>query len=166
MGAQPHELYTTRSNGEFMPEQRTRERARKARREGKSAATQASEFVREEIHHVREGKHGARSTRQAIAIGLSKARRAGVRLPPPKKDHVSAATRHHAERDYARGQSGLSRRSSARRSHATVRALKREGHAAATRSALSRHARRTAHRRTVEEKSTAARRAARTRLGR
>ena len=72
-----------------MPEKKTIERAHKAKRQGKAPTTQAGEFVREEIEHVREGKHGARSTKQAIAIGLSKARRAGVDLPPPRKGKKS-----------------------------------------------------------------------------
>ena len=86
-----------------MPEKETIRRSRRDKRQGKSASTQAGEFVREEIHHVREGKHGARSTRQAIAIGLSKARRAGVDLPPPGKGEASEDTRKSARRDYARG---------------------------------------------------------------
>ena len=88
-----------------MPEQETFERARKDKAEGKAPSTQAGEFVREEMHHIREGKHGARSTKQAIAIGLSKARRAGVKLPPPKKGKASAETRRSAMRDYAKGRS-------------------------------------------------------------
>ena len=87
-----------------MPEKETIRRARKDKREGKSASTQAGEFVREEIHHVREGKHGARSAKQAIAIGLSKARRAGVKLPPPEKGEASEKTRKAAKRDYRKGQ--------------------------------------------------------------
>src|SRR2546422_5156840 len=94
----------------FMPEKRTLERARKARREGKAPTTQAGEFVHEEIEHIREGKHGARSTKQAIAIGLSKARRAGVKLSPPRKGTTSARTRKQAERDLARGESGKGKR--------------------------------------------------------
>lgn len=86
-----------------MPEKATIERARRDQRQGKAASTQAGEFVREEIHHIREGKHGARSTKQAIAIGLSKARRAGVDLPPPKKGETSEKTRKSAQRAYARG---------------------------------------------------------------
>ncbi len=85
-----------------MPEKETIERARRDRRQGKAPSTQAGEFVREEIEHVREGKHGARSTKQAIAIGLSKARRAGVKLPPPKPGRTSAETRERAVRDVAR----------------------------------------------------------------
>ena len=88
-----------------MPEKKTIERARKDQAEGKAPTTQAGEFVREEMHHIRSGKHGARSTKQAIAIGLSKARRAGVKLPPPRRGAVSAKTRKSAERAYAKGQS-------------------------------------------------------------
>jgi hypothetical protein len=89
-----------------MPEKQTVERARKAKRKGKAGSTQAGEFVREEMHHIREGKHGARSTKQAIAIGLSKARRAGVHLRPPKRGRVSEKTRRSAERAYESGQRG------------------------------------------------------------
>jgi hypothetical protein len=128
-----------------MPERGTRERAQRARREGKAPTTQAGEFVREEIEHIREGKHGARSTKQAIAIGLSKARRAGVRLKSPKG--VSAQTRRQAVRDSRKGRSGRSAKPSARRSRATLRALEREGHRAASREALSRQARGSARRR-------------------
>ncbi len=100
-----------------MPEKRIIERARKDAREGKSPSTQAGEFVHEEIEHVKEGKHGARSTKQAIAIGLSKARRAGVNLPPPK-GNVSRKTGAQASRDSARGKSGSHRAPSAKRSRA------------------------------------------------
>jgi hypothetical protein len=127
-----------------MPEKRTLERARRDRREGKSPTTQAGEFVREEIHHVREGKHGARSAKQAIAIGLSKARRAGVPLPPPRKG--KASTRRSAVSAYRAGQSGK-RRTSPRRARATERALKREPRRSASRTALSRHAKIAARRR-------------------
>jgi hypothetical protein len=82
-----------------MPDKKTMERVREDRREGKSASTQAGEFVREEMEHIREGKHGARSAKQAIAIGLSKARRAGVKLPPPKPGRASARTRKQAARE-------------------------------------------------------------------
>ena len=122
-----------------MPEKKTLERARKAKREGKAPTTQAGAFVREEIEHVRKGQHGARSTKQAIAIGLSKARRAGVKLSPPKKGTASARTRKQAQRDLSRAKSG--RKASPSRSRATRRALKREGHSAASRKALSRQAR-------------------------
>ena len=124
-----------------MPERKTLERARKAKREGKSPSTQASEFVHEEIEHVREGKHGARSTKQAIAIGLSKARRAGVKLKPPRKGQASPKTRKSAERAYRVGQSGARKEPSARRSRAATRALKREPRRAASKQALSRQAR-------------------------
>src|SRR6187551_3046987 len=127
-----------------MPEERTKRRAAKDKAEGKAPSTQAGEFVREEIEHVREGKHGARSTKQAIAIGLSKARRAGVALPPPKKGSVSEATRHKAEQDEAKGRSGRPRKTSAKRSRATKRALKREGTGAASKAALSRQAKQAA----------------------
>lgn len=120
-----------------MPEKQTVERAKKAKQRGKASSTQAGEFVREEIHHVRQGKHGARSTKQAIAIGLSKARRAGVDLPPPEKGTVSEKTRRSAKRAYESGRSG-NRKTSPRRSKATKRALKREGRAAASKKALSR----------------------------
>src|SRR5438105_4140972 len=106
-----------------MPERKTIERAREDKREGKAPTTQAGEFVREEMEHIREGKHGARSTKQAIAIGLSKARRAGVNLPPPAKGKVSAKTRRSAERAYAAGQKGGSHRTSPTRSRALVAPL-------------------------------------------
>jgi hypothetical protein len=127
-----------------MPERKTVERARRARREGKAPTTQAGEFVREEIHHVREGKHGARSTKQAIAIGLSKARRAGVKLPAPPRSAKSST-----KRSAASAQRAGARRSrpSPKRSRATRRALKREGRSAAGRRALSRQARSAARRR-------------------
>jgi hypothetical protein len=130
-----------------MPEKKTLERARKAKREGKAPTTQAGEFVREEIEHVREGKHGARSTKQAIAIGLSKARRAGVKLKPPGKGEASAGTRKSAERAYRAGQSGKRRKPSPKRSRATSRALKQEPKRAASRKALSEQARSAARRR-------------------
>src|ERR687883_1140351 len=110
-----------------MPEQATLQRARKDKRSGKAPSTQAGEFVREEIHHVREGKHGARSTKQAIAIGLSKARRAGVKLPRPPAS-ATASTKESAE--YATRASHRGRRkSSPRRSRAITPALKRESQA-------------------------------------
>ena len=144
-----------------MPEKQTVERARKAKRKGKSPSTQAGEFVREEIHHIREGKHGARSTKQAIAIGLSKARRAGVGLPPPEKGMVSEKTRRSAKRAYQAGQRGKPK-TSRRRSKATELALKREPRSAASRKALARQARSAARKRTRTERSVIARRAART----
>jgi hypothetical protein len=147
-----------------MPEKETIERARRDKAEGKSPSTQAGEFVHEEIEHVREGKHGARSAKQAIAIGLSKARRAGVKLPPPKKGTTSARTRRQAARDSAKG----TRRAkpSARRARASLKRLKREGRSAASSRALARQARQAARRRTARDRSAASRRAARTRARR
>ena len=123
-----------------MPWKTTLKRARKDKREGKSASTQAGEFVREEMEHIRRGKHGARSAKQAIAIGLSKARRAGVDLKPPKKGTASTRTRKQAERDYSKGHSGTKKKSSSSRSRARLKVLKREPHSAASHRALSRQA--------------------------
>jgi hypothetical protein len=146
-----------------MPENETIERAERDKREGKAPTTQAGEFVREEMHHIREGKHGARSAKQAIAIGLSKARRAGVELPPPGKGEASEETRKSAKRDYARGHGAPPRGTpSAKRSRAVEKALKREGQAAASHTALSRQAHRAANERTAAERSAAAKKAART----
>src|SRR5437588_9519152 len=146
-----------------MPEKETLDRAREDAREGKSSTTQAGEFVREEMHHIREGKHGARSTKQAIAIGLSKARRAGVDLPPPKKGKTSERTRKSAERAYARGHGEPPKRPpSAKRSSAIHRALEREGTSAASHAALSRQAYSAARQRTAGERSEAAEMAAET----
>src|SRR5437764_14781900 len=108
-----------------MPDKKTLERAEQDKREGKSPGTQAGEFVREEMDHIREGKHGARSTKQAIAIGLSKARRAGVKLEPPKKGRASDETRKAAERDNEKGQKAPNAKPAAKRSRATKAALKR-----------------------------------------
>jgi hypothetical protein len=129
-----------------MPEKKTIQRAKQAKREGKAPSTQAGAFVHEEIEHIREGKHGARNAKQAIAIGLSKARRAGVKLRAPKKGTASSATRTKAKRDLAKGsrakkKTSGSRRPSAARSRATKGALKREGRGAASSRALSRQAR-------------------------
>jgi hypothetical protein len=128
-----------------MPEKKTIQRAQKKKRAGKAPTTQAGEFVREELHHVREGKHGARSTKQAIAIGLSKARRAGVNLKPPGQ--TSERTRRSAERAYRKGQSEQPQSPAPRRSRATLGALKREGRSAASTKALSKQARQTTRRR-------------------
>ncbi len=151
-------------SGGDIPEKETLERAHADAREGRAPSTQAGEFVREEmIHHVREGKHGARSTKQAIAIGLSKARRAGVKLRPPRKRAASKRTRRQAMRDAAKGRSHTKRAVSRTRSTAVKGALKREGHSAASHSALTRQARSSARRRTASQRSAAAKRAARTR---
>jgi hypothetical protein len=137
-------LQFSRREVDKMPEQETLERAREDAAEGKAPSTQAGEFVREEIEHIREGKHGARSAKQAIAIGLSKARRAGVKLPPPKASKTSASTRQ-------------------KRSRATLNALKKEGKAAASKKALSKQAHSSASKRTVKERSATGKKAAKTR---
>lgn len=137
----------TIKGGDLMPERKTLERARKDKREGKAPSTQAGEFVREEIEHVRQGKHGARSTKQAIAIGLSKARRAGVKLKPPRRDQASSRTRTSAASAYRAGQHGAHRKTSAKRSRATLRALKREPYRTVSKKALSAQARDAAARR-------------------
>ena len=139
-----------------MPEKRTLQRARRKARQGKSPSTVAGEFVREEMEDIRKGRHGARSARQAIAIGLSKARRAGVALPPKgKRTRKRAASSRIHGRDVART-----------RSRATTRALKREPHRAASHRALSRQAHRASRRRSAADRSRAARKAARTRQAR
>ena len=142
-----------------MPEKATIKRARRDKRQGKSPSTQAGEFVREEIHHVREGKHGARSAKQAIAIGLSKARRAGVKLPTPK--NASAATKRSAKA--ASRAARKHAKPSRRRSQAMLRRLKREGRSAASTKALSRQARAAAKRRPRSARKAAARKAVATR---
>src|SRR5262249_32592599 len=131
-----------------MCEKRTIERAHQDAREGKAPSTQAGEFVREEMEHIREGKHGARNTKQAIAIGLSKARRAGVKLPPNPKSGKS--------------EKPTSRPPSAKRSRATSGALKREGRVAASKASLSRQARSTARARGPKKRQEAATKAVRT----
>lgn len=143
-----------------MPERKTLARAQRDKRQGKAPSTQAGEFVREEIEHVREGKHGARSTKQAIAIGLSKARRAGVQLPAPKRGRTSEATRQNAERALEAGRRQA--KPSRTRARATEAALQREGSEAASPRALSRQARSSASRRSPAERAAAAERAART----
>ena len=148
-----------------MPEKETLERAREDAREGKSPSTQAGEFVKEEMDHIREGKHGARSTKQAIAIGLSKARRAGVKLAPPKKGpkkgKTSAATRQKAERDLSKGRTPAEKKS-AKRSRAVENALKREGHSAASHASLSKQAKQAARQRGSAARKQAATKAVRT----
>ena len=146
-----------------MPEKETLERAREDAREGKSPSTQAGEFVREEMHHIREGKHGAASAKQAIAIGLSKARRAGVKLQPPRNGNSSPQTTIQAKRDYQKGQSHSRRKPSAARSRATSEALKKEPHSAASHRSLSRQAHASAKKRTSAARHQSAVRASRTR---
>lgn len=141
-----------------MPEQRTRHAAAKDKKEGKSASTQAGEYVHEEIEHVRKGKHGARSAKQAIAIGLSKARRAGVKVPASKTASKSAKKK--AAHDQTASHQHV--KPSSTRSKATTRALKKEGHQAASKSALSSHAKKAASKRTSSSRSAAAKKAAHT----
>jgi len=143
-----------------MPEKETLERAAEDKAEGKAPSTQAGEFVREEIEHVREGKHGARSTKQAIAIGLSKARRAGVELPAPRKG--STKIKEQAKRELSKAKKGGTAKKSTKRSRAISKALKKEGHSAASKSALSRQAR-AAAKRSAASRSRSAKKAAATR---
>jgi hypothetical protein len=149
-----------------MPQKKTLKRARRHKRQGKSPSTQAGEFVREEIDDIRAGKHGARSAKQAIAIGLSKARRAGVKLPPPRKGKASAETRRKARKDLAVGARGASRKPNPRRARAAKRALERESTAAASPTALARQAKSAARKRGPADRRRSARKAARTRARR
>jgi hypothetical protein len=144
-----------------MPWKTTLKRAKKDKEEGKAPTTQAGEFVHEEMEHVRRGKHGARNTKQAIAIGLSKARRAGVKLAAPKPGTTLSRTRKQAKRDLAKAAHGP-RKTSHKRSVARERALKREPHSAASHTALSKQAR-SAARRSRSSRSAAAKKAASTR---
>ncbi len=144
-----------------MPERKTIEKAKQDKRQGKSASTQAGEFVKEQIHHVREGRHGVRSARQAIAIGLSEARRSGVDLPAPKPGRASAKTRAKVEQDVRKGDEAPHKKS-ATRSRATKTALKRESKSGASKSALAAHAKTAAKRRSAADRSAAAKKAART----
>src|SRR5260370_1755369 len=146
-----------------MPEKATLERADQDRRQGKAPTTQAGAFVREEFHHIRAGKHGARSPQQAIAIGLSKARRAGVPLRPPKKGTVSEATPKNAARAFRAGQGRRKRKPSRTRARAITRALQREGTHAASHAGIARQTRRVARQRTAGERSRIARKAAQSR---
>jgi len=148
-----------------MPDPETTKKAKEDLREGKSPSTAAGEFVHEEIEHVREGKHGARSPQQAIAIGLSKARRAGIPLKPPSKKSSSSSptVRKRAECDYEKGQSGEGKKPSRRRSQARERALKKEPKSTASRAALSKQTRAAAKKRTASSRKSAAKKAAQTR---
>lgn len=147
-----------------MPTKQAIAKARADKRAGKSPSTQAGEFVKEEMDKIRRGEHGARSARQAVAIGLSEARRAGVDLPPPRKGKTTEKTRRSAERAYEAGQSEPNRPVSRKRSRATRRALRREGTGAASHASLSRQAKSQARQRTKAERSAIGRKAARTRL--
>jgi len=146
-----------------MPRKSTVQKAKRDLAQGKKPSTAAGEFVREEMDHIRQGKHGARSTKQAIAIGLSKARRAGVPLKPPAPGRTQASTRRSAELAYQTGQGRRKPRApSPRRSRATERALQKEGTSAASRASLSRQASGAAQRRSAGERSRAAVQAAAT----
>src|SRR5919108_4883658 len=145
-----------------MPDKRTVEKARKDKRAGKASSTQAGEFVREEIHKIRRGEHGAKSPEQAIAIGLSKARRAGVALRPPKKGRVKESTRKSAEYAYEAGQGKRKPRRRPRVSRAVEGVLKREPRGTASRTALSKQTQRAAARRSAASRSAAAQKAVRT----
>jgi Family of unknown function (DUF6496) len=147
-----------------MPERETIRRARKDAAEGKAPTTQAGEFVREEIEHIRKGKHGARSSKQAIAIGLSKARRAGVKLPPPDPSRTSKSTRRKAQRDTEAAKHP--HKPSSKRSSAIKGVLKRESRKAGSRQALSRQARNAGAARGRNARSTAAKKAVKTRKSR
>ena len=149
------------SKGLSMAEKDVIERAHRDAQEGKSPSTQAGEFVREEIEHVREGKHGARSVQQAIAIGLSKARRSEVKLPPPKKGRTSQQVRRQAQRDLSEARSRRKKKPSVKRSRATSNALRRESRGSVSHAALSRQARSSARRRGSAERPRAARAAVR-----
>lgn len=143
-----------------MPDPATTEKAKEDLREGKAPSTAAGEFVHEEIEHVREGKHGARSPQQAIAIGLSKARRAGIPLKPPKRGNASLKKK--AERDYEKGQSGEAKKTSSRRSAARERVLEREPKSTASHRALSKQAKKAAKKRPASSRHAAAKKAVRT----
>src|ERR1700675_830198 len=159
-------LDTLNVGGRTMPEKETLERAHEDAREGKSPSTQAGEFVREEMHHIREGKHGAQSTKQVIAIGLSKARRAGVKLQPPQEGKASAEVRKKAVRDLRRGKTQSRRKPSRTRSKAVLGALKKEGHGAASKKALASQARSAARKRGATARHLAAMKAVRTKAKR
>ena len=146
-----------------MPDKKTIKKAKELKEEGMSPSTQAGEFIRQEIHHIREGKHGARSTKQAIAIGLSEARRAGVKLPPPKKGKYADDVREQAIHELKEGQEHPNKKPSPTRSKASLKALQKEGKNAASHAALSRHAKTAANKRTAKERSASAKKAAETR---
>jgi len=142
-----------------MPDKQTIRKAMKDKQEGKSPSTQAGEFVKAEMDKIRAGEHGARSTKQAIAIGLSEARRAGVQLPPPKKGQYSDEVREKAKHDLEKGKQPQ-HEPNPRRSEAILDALKREGKDAASHAALSRQAKSVSRKRTSAERSEIAKKAA------
>lgn len=144
-----------------MPDKATIEKAKKLKEEGKAPSTQAGPFVQAEIDKIREGEHGARSTEQAIAIGLSEARRAGVKLPPPKKGKYSEEVRHKAELDEEAGKHP--HKPNPKRSKASLEALKDEPTSTVSHKELSEHAKEAARERTKAERSASAKKAAKTR---
>jgi hypothetical protein len=150
-----------------MPEKKTIERAHAAKRAGKSSSTQAGAFVKEQIDHIREGKHGAKSAKQAIAIGLSEARRSGVGVKAPKKGRTSEATRKKAQKDAQAGQQqtrrSASTESKAKRSATSTRVLKREGTKAASHATLSKQTHASASRRSAADRSVSAKKGWQTR---
>src|SRR5579864_865121 len=154
---------TEKRREHIMPEQETLRRVEEDKREGKAPTTQAGEFIREEMLHIREGKHGARNTKQAIAIGLSKARRAGVKLPPPKRGKTADRSRRSAELAYEEGQGERKPRNpSKKRSRAISNVMKHEGKSAASHKALSKQAHSAARQRTAADRHEAAMKAVRT----
>jgi hypothetical protein len=146
-----------------MPDKKTIQKAKKLAKEGKAPSTQAGEFIRAEIDKIRDGEHGARSTAQAIAIGLSEARRAGVKLPPPKKGKYGDEVREKAEHELEWAKEHAGEKPSPKRSRASLDALKKEGKNAASHAALSRHAKTVSNKRTAPERSAIAKKAAETR---
>jgi hypothetical protein len=146
----------------FMPRKQTIEKARADKRAGKSPTTQAGEFIHEEMRNIRKGEHGARSPEQAIAIGLSEARRAGVDLPPPRRGKAKKSTRKSARYAYEAGQHKRKTHRRPRVARAVKKVLEREPRSTASRKALSRHAKRVAARRPASDRSAAARKAVRT----
>ena len=142
-----------------MPDKSTIEKAKKDKQEGKSASTQAGEFVHDEIEKVKKGKHGVRSARQAIAIGLSEARRSGVKVPAPKKG--SAALKKKIKQDEERAKS--KKPVSQKRSRARIKALKKEPTNTVSKKALSKQAKSAAKKRTASQRSASAKEAAKTR---
>ena|SRR5882762_3464372 len=143
-----------------MPDKTTLDKALEDKNEGKSASTQAGEFVHDEIKKIRQGEHGARSAKQAIAIGLSEARRAGVKLGLPKKGTVSEKTRENAKRESEKGQKHEP--ISPARSRARIKALKKEPTSSVSKTALSRQAKSVAKKRSAASRSASAKKASRT----
>jgi hypothetical protein len=143
-----------------MPDKKTIDKAKRDKAEGKSASTQAGEFVHAEMDKIRKGEHGARNTKQAVAIGLNEARRAGVGLKPQAKGTASEKTRKSEESAYEKGQ--RHEPVSPTRSRARVKALKKESGEAASPRAISKQAHTAAQQRSAGSRSASAKQAART----